>query len=452
MDALTLHRIQFAFTVTFHYLFPQLTIGLALFILVFKTCAIKAKTPIDQDRFNSAARFWAKIFAVNFTMGVVTGIPMEFQFGTNWARFSESVGGVIGQTLGLEGVFSFFLESTFLGLFLWGESRLSPRLHWLSAFMVFAGAWLSGFFITATDAWMQHPVGYEILSNGHIGLTSLTNVLLNPWLEWQYLHTMLGAVMTGSAVMSSVGAFYILNQKHLQQAKMFVCMGVIAGACASVLLLFPTGDQQGNSVAKFQPVTLAAMEGLFQTKQGAALVILGQPDLEGFKIDNALEIPDFLSFLSYRRWDAQVKGLDAFAKDEWPDNIALVYYSYHIMVGIGTIFILILLIASISLWRQKIYTNRAMLWVLLLMFPFPYIANTAGWMTAEMGRQPWLVYGLIRTRDGSSSLVTAGNTLFTLLGFMGMYTVLAMLFLLLIYRILVHGPSSDLIQKGRPHD
>src|SRR6201998_253180 len=218
MDILTLHRLHFAFTITFHYIFPQLTMGLALLIVVLKSLAL-----VKHDEFYSnAARFWARIFAINFAVGVVTGIPMEFQFGTNWAAFSKSAGGVIGQTLAMEGVFSFFLESSFLGLFLYGEKRLSPKLHFLSAFLVFLGSWLSGFFIIATDAWMQHPVGYTTGPNGEILPTSFIQLFLNPWLFWQYLHNMIASVVTASFVMAGLGAFYLLTRKQSEYGRIFV--------------------------------------------------------------------------------------------------------------------------------------------------------------------------------------------------------------------------------------
>src|ERR1700756_4857100 len=235
-DALIVHRLQFAFTVTFHYLFPQLTMGLALLILILKTLALRT----GNEHYNSAARFWAKIFAINFAMGVVTGIPMEFQFGTNWSRFSRSAGGIIGQTLAMEGVYSFFLESSFLGAFLFGEKRLAPKAHWLSAFLVFAGSWLSGFFIIATDAWMQHPTGYRLGPNGEILLDSFWGLLLNPWTGWQYLHNMTASVVTATFVMALIGAFYLLNDKHLAYARTFVATGVIAALIGSALLAFPT--------------------------------------------------------------------------------------------------------------------------------------------------------------------------------------------------------------------
>jgi len=446
-SALLVHRLHFAFTVTFHYLFPQLTMGLAPLIVVLKTMALRYK----NETYNQSARFWARIFGINFVLGVVTGIPMEFQFGTNWSHFSRYAGGVIGQTLAMEGMFAFFLESAFLGLFLFGEKRLSPRAHWWSAVAVFVGAWLSGYFIIATDAWMQNPVGYERVADGSVQLASFWQLVLNPWAWWQYAHNMSGAAITGAFAMASIGAFYLLWGKYQEHGRLFVKLGVIAGCIFSLLQLFPTGDAQGRMVAHHQPVTLAAMEALFKSGPGAPLVIIGQPNVEERKIDNPILVPKMLSFLTYRRWEAEVLGLDAFPQNVWPDNIPLLYFSYHIMVGLGTVFIAIMLIALFLLWRGKLFGMRWMLWVLMLSLPFPYIANTAGWMTAEIGRQPWLVYGLFRTADGYSKLVSAGNGLFTLLGFMGMYTVLGILFLFLVRREIEHGPQSEtLTPSGVP--
>lgn len=438
-EALTVHRLQFAFTVTYHYLFPQLTMGLALLILILKSIALWR----DDQRANRAARYWGKIFAIAFVMGVVTGIPLEFQFGTNWAEFSEAAGGVIGQTLAMEGVFAFFLESTFVGLFLFGEKRLGPRGHWLTALLLFVGTWLSGYFIIVTDAWMQHPVGYRLGPDGEIILTSIWSLLLNPWALWQYAHNMIGSVVTGVFVMASVGAFYLISGQHETYGKLFVRLAVGVGVVATVLQLFPTGDFQGRMVARHQPTTLAAMEGLFSTEEGAPLVILGQPNVPERKLDNPIQIPRMLSFLTYNRWRAEVKGLEAFPEEDWPDNIPLVYYSYHIMVGLGTIFIAIMVTAAWLLWRRKLWDARWMLWVLMLSLPFPFIANTAGWITAEVGRQPWVIYGLMRTADGASSSVSAGNGWFTLLGFAGIYTVLSILFLFLVQREIEVGPEPD---------
>lgn len=437
--ALLLDRLQFAFTVSYHYLFPQLTMGLGLLIVVLKWLALKK----NNEAYNKSARFWAKIFAVNFAVGVVTGIPMEFQFGTNWARFSTFAGGVIGQTLAMEGIFAFFLESSFLGLFIFGEKKLGPKGHFAAAFLVFLGSWISGFFIIATNAWMQNPVAYDVAANGTVQLNSFWGLLTNPWVFWQYLHNMSGAVVTAAFVMAAVGAYYLLANRDEEYGKIFVRVGVVAGLLATALVIFPTGDGQGKNVAQYQPVTLAAMEGLFETKEGAELVLIGQPDLKKMAMDNPIHIPKLLSFLTYYRWEAEVKGLDAFPKEDWPDNIPLLYYVYHIMVGLGTIFLAILIVGAFFLWKRKLYSTRWLLWIFLLAFPFPYIANTAGWMTAELGRQPWLVYGLMRTADGTSTMVSSGNALFTLLGFLGMYFVIGVLFLFLVVKEINKGPAAE---------
>lgn len=437
-SAVAIHRLHFAFTIAFHYLFPQLTMGLALLIVILKTIALRT----HDERYNVSARFWGKIFAINFAMGVVTGIPMEFQFGTNWAAFSKATGAVIGQTLAMEGVFSFFLESSFLGLFLFGEKRLGPILHWVTAFLVFLGAWLSGYFILATNAFMQHPAGYSLGPRGEILLGNIWGLLLNPWLLWEFLHNMTAAVVTASFVMAGLGSFFLLMNRDPNYGRIFVRMGVIAGFVSSVLMIFPTGDGQGKMLGDFQPVTLAAMEGLFESQTGAPIVLIGQPDVENMKLDNPVEVPNMLSFLTYRRWEAKVKGLKDFPRDTWPDNIALLYFSYHAMVGLGTIFIALMFFAIFALWRGWLYTSKSLLWALMLAMPFPYIATLAGWIVAETGRQPWLVYGLMRTIDGISPRVSSGNGLFTLIGFMGMYLLLGILFLFLVTREIDHGPEG----------
>jgi cytochrome bd ubiquinol oxidase subunit I len=437
--ALTVHRLHFAFTIAFHYIFPQLTMGLALLLVYLKTKALRT----NGEHYDRAARFWARIFGINFAVGVVTGIPMEFQFGTNWAMFSRVAGGVIGQTLAMEGVFSFFLESTFLGLLLFGEKKLGRIGHWWAAFLVWLGSWLSGYFIVATNAWMQYPTGHRIDSHGQIELESFWSLVLNKWVVWQYAHTMLGAVQTGCFVMAAVGAFYLLTDRHVSYAKTFVKAGVIVGAIAAVLQLYPTGDAQGKLIADNQPATLAGMEGLFESEAGAPLVLIGQPDVQKRRLDNPIQIPRMLSFLTYRRWEASVRGLDAFPQDQWPDMIPLLYYSYHVMVGLGTIFIAVTILAALMLWRGKLYASRGMLWTLMVCVPLPYIANTAGWMTAELGRQPWVIYGLMRTAHGISPQVGAGNAWFTLIGFMGLYTVLGILWLFLVYLEIERGPEPE---------
>ncbi len=438
-DPVTVDRLLFAFTVTYHYLFPQLTMGLALLIFLLKTRALRT----GDEHLDASARFWARIFAITFATGVVTGIPMEFQFGTNWAMFSRAAGGVIGQPLAMEGVFAFFLESSFLGLFLFGEKRLSRRAHWATSLAMFVGSWLSGYFIIVTDAFMQHPVGFAIGTGGKLTVTSLGALLGNPWAIWQYLHNMTGAVVTGSFVMAALGAYYVLTRQHERYGRTFLRLGVIAGLIASILQPFPLGDAQGRMVAEHQPATLAAMEGLFFTERGAPLVIIGQPDMEKQRLDNRIIVPRALSFLTYRRWQAEVRGLNAFPRADWPDNVPLLYFAYHIMVGLGTFFILIMLVAAWKLWRGSLFESRPTLWILMLSLPFPYIANTAGWITAEVGRQPWIIHGILKTRDGISPTVSSGNGTFTLLGFLGLYMVLGILFLFLCRREIEHGPEMQ---------
>ncbi len=439
-DMLFYDRLQFAFTITFHYIFPQLTMGLSLIIVFYKGLYLRKKL----EKYNDAAKFFMKIFAINFTMGVVTGIPMEFQFGTNWAKFSELTGGIIGQTLAMEGMFSFFLESSFLALFIFGEKLMGQKLHFLTGFLVFLGSWASGWFILATNAWMQHPVGHEVLENGVFVLKNFSELFTNPWLLPAFLHNQVASVVTSSFVVASIGAFYILREKNVEFGMLFLKTGVIFGLISSILVAFPTGDLNAKNVAKYQPATFAAMEGIFETEHaGAEIVLIGQPNMVEKKLDNKIAVPNILSFLTYLEWDRQIQGMDQFKKEELPDNIPALYYSYHIMVGLGTIFIGIMSLAVFFLWRKKLYVNKKLLWAIMFLFPFPYIANITGWYVAELGRQPYLVYGLLKTSDGISPTVSSGNTLFTLLGFVGLYLILGLLFLVLVGKTIHQGPKHQ---------
>ena len=433
-------RMQFAFTITFHYLFPQLTMGLSLLIVYFKGKYLRTQI----EKYNTAAKFLMKIFAINFTMGVVTGIPMEFQFGTNWAKFSDLTGDIIGQTLAMEGLFAFFLESSFLALFIFGEKLLGQKLHFLTGFLVFLGSWASGYFILATNAWMQHPVGYEILENGKYVLTHFSALFSNPWLLPAFLHNQLASVVTSAFVVAGIGAFYILREQNVEYGKLFLQTGIVFGLVSSLLLAFPTGDWAAKNVVKYQPAAFAAMEGIFETEDGGSeIILIGQPNMVEKKIDNKIAVPNILSFLTYQDWNEQIKGMNDFKEEEIPSNVPALYYSYHMMVGLGTIFIGIMFFAAFLLWRKKIYSSKYFLWVIMFAIPFPYIATTAGWYTAELGRQPWLVYGLLKTSGGMSPTVSSGNTLFTLLGFVGLYILLGLLFLLLVGKTINLGPESQ---------
>lgn len=437
-DIIFYDRLQFAFTITFHYIFPQLTMGLSLLIVYFKWKYLRNKI----EKYNNAAKFLMKIFAINFTMGVITGIPMEFQFGTNWAKFSELTGGIIGQTLAMEGMFSFFLESSFLALFIFGEKLMGQKMHFLTGFLVFLGSWASGYLILATNAWMQHPVGFEILENGKYVLNSFSELFGNPWLLPAFLHNQMGSMVTSSFLVAGIGAFYILLDKHLEYGKLFLKTGVVFGLISSLLVAFPTGDWNAKNVVKYQPAAFAAMEGIFETEEaGSEIILIGQPNMREKKIDNKIAVPNILSFLTYQDWNMQIKGMDQFPKEELPDNVPALYYSYHIMVGLGTIFIGLMFLAAFLLWRKKLYDTKIILWAIMFSVPFPYIANITGWYTAELGRQPYLVYGYLKTIDGISPTVSSGNTLFTLMGFVGLYFLLGLLFLLLVGKTINEGPT-----------
>ena len=432
------HRIHFGCTITYHYLFPQLTMGLAWFLVYWKWRALRT----GDEKFNRAARFWARIFGLNFAVGVVTGIPMEFQFGTNWAGFSRYAGAIIGQTLAMEGMFAFFLESAFIGALIWGEKRLGPRNHFLAAVGVATGSWLSGFFILVTNAFMQHPTGYSVASNGTLALFDLSAYLLNPWAVVQFAHNQCAALVTGSFVIAAMGAFYTLRGIHPEQSRLYLNAGTLVGFVASVLVAFPTGDAQAKMVGNHQPATLAAMEGRFEGGRLAEVTMIGQPNVSEQRLENPIPLPGALSFLAYGTFQSYVKGLNEFPKDTWPDNIELLYYSFHIMITLGVIFIGIMAWANWKRWRGRLESSTGLLWTLMLSFPFPYIATSLGWMTAELGRQPWLVYGLFRTNKGYSQVVNVGDTIFTLIGFVGLYFVVGLLFLYLTAREIHHGPDA----------
>src|SRR5712675_1387592 len=333
------HRLQFGFTIVYHYLFPQLTMGLAWFIVFWKWKALRT----GDEKYNKAARFWAKIFGLNFAVGVVTGIPMEFQFGTNWSEFSRHAGGVIGQTLAMEGMFAFFLESAFVGALIWGEKRLGPRGHFAAAIAV--------------------ALGYQIEANGSLGIASMSAYLLNPWAFVQFAHNQLAAVVTGSFVVAAIGAFYVLRGLHPVQARLYLGAGTFVGLIASLLVAFPTGDAQAKMVGHHQPVTLAAMEGRFVGGTMAGVAVIGQPNVAARRLDNPIEVPGALSFLAYGHFGSFVHGLDHFPEDAWPDNIELLYYSFHIMITLGTLFILLMGFATLQNLRGRLESSRLLLWI-----------------------------------------------------------------------------------------
>jgi cytochrome bd ubiquinol oxidase subunit I len=431
------HRLQFAFTITYHYLFPQLTMGLVPFLVLWKWRALRT----GREDYAQAARFWSRIFGLTFAVGVVTGIPMEFQFGTNWAAFSKYAGAVVGQTLAMEGMFSFLLESAFVGALVFGERQLGPRKHFVAAVAVALGSWLSGYFILVTNAFMQHPVGHRIGADGDLVLADIGAYLLNPWALVEFAHNQMAAVVTGAFAVAAAGAFYTLRGEHSAQGRIYLRWGTAIGLAASVLVAFPTGDAQAKMVARHQEGSLAAMEGRFESGAMASINLIGQPNVKKRRLDNPIALPGVLSFLAFGTFHSNVRGLNEFPAEEWPTNIELLYYSFHVMAGLGTLFIGLMAIANLQRVRGRLETSPLLLWALMLAAPFPFIANTAGWMAAELGRQPWLVYGLYRTSQGISDVVSQGDVLFTLIGFAGLYSVVGLLYLFLTGREIVHGPT-----------
>lgn len=437
MDVATVDRLQFAFTIMFHYLFPIGTMGLAPFVAWYVYRAARGDAQADR-----IAVFLTKLFAINFAAGVVTGIPMEFQFGTNWAAFSDRSGSVIGQPLGLESVYAFFLESVFLGILLSGKERVSATWYTASAVCVWLGSWLSGYFIVAADAWMQYPVGYRLTPVGRIELESLAAVVLSPFARWQFAHVLTAAILAGGAIVAGIGAYYLLARRDVSIGRRFVRAGAIVAFAASCVVIFPTGDRNGADVTKYQPIKLAAMEGLFASQSGAPLAIIGMPDVAHHDLIDPIFVPDLLSFLAYGNINANVDGLNRYAAELWPP-VELTYYAYHVMVGLGTIFLAVTGLAVLLLWRGILYGFRPVLWALMLLMPFPYIANEAGWTVTEVGRQPWIIYGVMKTSNGISPNVAGGEAVFTLIGFLGMYFILGLVFLYVSLRTIALGTSHD---------
>jgi cytochrome d ubiquinol oxidase subunit I len=339
-----------------------------------------------------------------------------------------------------------FLESAFIGALIFGEKRLSPRVHFLAALGVALGSWASGYFIIATNAFMQHPVGYELVGTAPdqvLGLASISDFLLNPWAWIEFAHNQCAALVTGSFAIAALGAFYTLRDEYREQATLFLRSGTFAGLFASFLVALPTGDQQAKFVAHDQPVTLAAMEGRFQGGDMASLAVLGQPNVAEQRLDNPIVLPGGLSFLANGTFESYVHGLNEYPPENWPDNIELLYYAFHLMVTLGSIFILLMMLANVQRFRGKLEQSTWLLWPLLLAFPFPYIANTLGWMTAELGRQPWLIYNLFRTSQGYSQVVSNGDVIFTLIGFCGLYLAIGVIFLFMVAREINHGPVPE---------
>jgi cytochrome d ubiquinol oxidase subunit I len=436
MDAVWLARVQFALTVMFHFLFPPITMGLALLIAWIET----KRWRTGNDLYRRMSDFWLKLFAVNFVVGVASGIVMEFQFGTNWAGYSRFVGDVFGAPLAAEGVFAFFLESGFLGLLLLGRRRISSFVRWLAAFMVFLGSTVSAFWILVANSWMQTPAGYR-LANGRAELVDFAAAVFNPSTLPRFAHTMAASWVCGSFLMAGIAAWYFLKGRSSDVARASLRLGTVA-ALVSTALVMLTGDRHAKQVARTQEAKFAAMEGLYSTENGAPMILFSLPPTQEGKPDAPeIAITKLTSFLAFGNFQAPVKGLDRFPKEDWPP-VAITFLSFHNMVILGNLMLLLALIGALLLARGRLETarwwQRAMLWAI----PIPLVAIQLGWMGAEAGRQPWIVYGVMRTADAVSKVVTAPEIAFSIALFSLVYLLLGVLWVYLLRKEIVHGPET----------
>ncbi|MEE3224320.1 MAG: cytochrome ubiquinol oxidase subunit I, partial [Bacteroidota bacterium] len=440
MDVELLARIQFAFTVAFHYIYPPLSIGIGLLMVVFESLYVRTK----KEDYHILAKFWTKIFALTFGIGVVTGIVMEFEFGTNWATYSRYVGDVFGSALAAEGIFAFALESGFLGVLLFGWNRVKPWVHLVSTIGVFLGSMFSAIWIVVANSWQQTPAGYHIVGEGMQARAEITDfwaMVFNPSSVERIWHVWLGAFLAGVFLILSVHAYYILRGRYVSISKKAFKITLIIATITSLAQLV-AGHASAEVVAEHQPAKLAALEGHYDESAAADMYLLGWVDQEKQEV-TGLAIPGGLSFLLDQDFEAPVTGLNAFPEDERPSQVNAVFQFYHLMVAIGMFLIALTLYASFLLWKKKLFTKKWLLWVFVFTALLPQIANQVGWFSAEMGRQPWVVYGLLRTNEAFSQAVTANQVLFSLILFFAVYALLFLLFVYLLNKKIKHGPYEE---------
>jgi cytochrome d ubiquinol oxidase subunit I len=438
MDVVLLARIQFAMTVMFHFIFPSITIGLALLVAIAET----ARHRTGDELWDRLATFWTRLFALTFVIGVATGITMEFQFGTNWAAYSTFVGDIFGAPLAAEGVFAFFLESGFLGLLLFGRRRISSRVRMIAAWMVALGSTLSGFWIIVANSWMQTPAGYEIV-DGRARLTDFWAAVFNPSTLPRFTHTIASSWVAGAFLMTGVAAWYLLKRRHRDVARRSLTMGLVVAFVASGLM-FATGDVSSRQVAATQGAKFAAMQALYHTTDGAPIIIWSLPpsqDPSDAPEGPEIQISRLLSFLTVGSFEATITGLEAYPTSQWPP-IALTFLGYHNMVLLGTLMLLFTLLGLYYRWRGRIERRRTWLRLAVLAIPIPHFAIQLGWMTAEVGRQPWIVYGLMRTEAGVSSAVGATDIVLSIALFGIVYVALFVLWLWMLVDEIRRGPGA----------
>ncbi len=447
METEILARLQFAFTIAFHYIYPPLSIGLGFLMVIFESLYIKTK---NKD-YLVLAKFWTKIFALTFGIGVVTGIVMEFEFGTNWAVYSRYVGDIFGSALAAEGVFAFALESGFLGIVLFGWNRVKPGVHLFATSGVFFGSLFSAVWIVVANSWQQTPAGYHIVGEGVLARAEVTDfwaMVFNPSSIDRLTHVWLGALLSGTFLVLSVHAYYLIKGRYVSISKKAFKIALIVATVFSIAQLF-TGHKSADGVAKNQPAKLAALEGHFDANTAADMYLLGWVDKENQKV-YGIKIPGGLSFLLHYDFEAPVTGLNAFPEDERPSQINAIFQFYHLMVIIGMTLIGLTLFACFMWYRGKLFQMRWLLWIFLFSALLPQIANQVGWFAAEMGRQPWVVYGLLRTSDAFSQTVTANQILFSLILFFLVYALLFVLFVYLLKKKIQFGPYDESEENKRP--
>lgn len=440
MDVEILARIQFAFTVAFHYIYPPLSIGLGLLMVIFEGLYLKT----GKKEYEVLTRFWLKIFAITFGIGVATGIIMEFEFGTNWSVYSRYVGDIFGSALAAEGLFAFGLESTFLGILIFGWNRVSPRVHFISTIGVFLGSMFSAVWIVVANSWQQTPAGYHIVGEGLMARAEVTDfwaMVFNPSSVDRIIHVWQGAFLAGAFMVLSVHAYYIRKGKFVELSKIAFKIALVVATVVSFTQLL-SGHSSADGVAVNQPAKLAAMEGHYEKSAPADLYLLGWVDNEKQEV-TGLGVPGGLSFLVHQDFKAPVTGLNAFPKEDQPSQVNAVFQFYHIMISIGMFLIALTFYACFLWWKGKLFETKWILWIFSFSVLLPQIANQAGWFAAEMGRQPWIVYGHLRTSEGFSQEVSANQILFSLILFLVIYTILFLLFLYSLNKKIKHGPYED---------
>ena len=440
MDVEILARIQFAFTVAFHYIYPPLSIGLGLLMVIFEGLYLKT----GKKEYEVLTRFWLKIFAITFGIGVATGIIMEFEFGTNWSVYSRYVGDIFGSALAAEGLFAFGLESTFLGILIFGWNRVSPRVHFISTIGVFFGSMFSAVWIVVANSWQQTPAGYHIVGEGLMARAEVTDfwaMVFNPSSVDRIIHVWQGAFLAGAFVVLSVHAYYIRKGKFVELSKVAFKIALVVATVVSFTQLL-SGHSSADGVAVNQPAKLAAMEGHYEKSAPADLYLLGWVDKKEEKV-TGLAVPGGLSFLVHQDFKAPITGLNAFPKEDQPSQVNAVFQFYHIMISIGMFLIALTFYACFLWWKGKLFETKWILWIFSFSVLLPQIANQAGWFAAEMGRQPWIVYGHLRTSEGFSQEVAANQILFSLILFLVIYAVLFLLFLYSLNKKIKHGPYEN---------